>query len=649
VLPLLVPAALYAAALAALGWLPWWGTAAAAVVLAGAAAWAFGRAGAPEGSAVATAWPPLHLLLVLTGGLASPLTPLAGAWAFLVGRRARRAAPFLAAGVLALAMGVAWARDGAVDATGAVRLALLLALGVGAVLLAERRRPRAPGETPADAAPLPAADEPEPRTAAEALDDALEVVRAATDAHEAALWRRAGGDPPAARLIGRSAVPDVDAPDPLAALDGHPFGWAIAERMPVHLQRGKRDLPAPWAAEMLLVPVADGDGVLALAYPGVVPPGADAVALRGGSVVTTLLSLLQLRAESANAEARVRAMADAVRKLPGELELGQFARHLAATICQGTGAAGAAVALAPDETGRGRILHVAEGSAEPPTVAEAFGDGDSRMALAAKHATALSYDDLRGERDRLPLLTPGERWVAPPRSAAVVPLMVEGKAIGVVAAWHGRPGRFGPRELDLLRVLCSIAPLPMRSAHKYEALDQRASTDPLTRLPNRSAFEQKLAASSGYFDRYARPFSLLVLDVDHFKGFNDTWGHEAGDRVLQHVAEVIRNTVRDVDLPARLGGEEFVVVLPETGVRAAKEAAERVRRAIEVRGVVWNGRSLSVTVSVGVASVPDCTGVAAEVLGLADAALYRAKEAGRNQVAAAPRIGQSPETGFART
>jgi diguanylate cyclase (GGDEF)-like protein len=413
----------------------------------------------------------------------------------------------------------------------------------------------------------------------------------------------------------------------------------------VHLQRGRRELPSPWAAEMLLVPADEGRGVLALAYPGVVPPGAEHVALEAGALLSTLLSLLRLRADSEHAEARVRAMADAVRRLPGELDLGQFARHLAATAWQGTRAGGAAVALAADETGRGRILHVAEGTAEPPTVAEAFGDGDSRMALAAKHATALAYDDLARERERLPLLTPGERWVAAPRSAAVLPLVVEGRAIGVVAVWDARPGRFGPREMDLLRVLCSIAPLPMRSARKYEALDQRASTDDLTGLPNRGAFEQKLASASGYFDRYARPFSVLVLDVDHFKGFNDTWGHEAGDRVLRHVAEVIRGTVRDVDLPARLGGEEFVVVLPETGVRAAADAAERLRRAIEVRSVVWNGRTLSVTVSVGVASAPDCTDVAGEVLGLADAALYRAKGAGRNRVAAAPRVGEVPGVG----
>jgi diguanylate cyclase (GGDEF)-like protein len=303
---------------------------------------------------------------------------------------------------------------------------------------------------------------------------------------------------------------------------------------------------------------------------------------------------------------------------------------------QGTGAAGAAVALVTDDAGRGKVLHA---SGEPmPMGAEAFGEGESRLSLAVKHGVDLNYVDLRRERDRLPLLAPGEKWEQAPRSAAVLPLMVDGRAIGVVAAWHPEPGRFGEREREILHLLCSVAPMPMRSARRFEALDQRASTDPLTGLPNRSAFDQRLAALSSYFDRYARPFALVTLDVDFFKKFNDTWGHEAGDRVLQHVSDLLKSTVRDVDLPARLGGEEFAVLLPETTLRQAMDAAERIRRTLESRTVNWQGRPLSVTASVGVSACPDCTATPSELLGLADAALYRAKESGRNRVAAAPKL-----------
>jgi diguanylate cyclase (GGDEF)-like protein len=277
--------------------------------------------------------------------------------------------------------------------------------------------------------------------------------------------------------------------------------------------------------------------------------------------------------------------------------------------------------------------------------AEAFGDGDSRLALAVKHGVELSHADLRREGDRLPLLTRAERWETAPRSAAVLPLMLDGRAMGAVVAWHPEPGRFGEREMEIVRLLVSVAPLPMRSARRFEALDQRASTDPLTGLANRSTFDARLASLSSYFDRYARPFSVIALDVDFFKKFNDTWGHEAGDRVLQHVAELLRATVRDVDLPARMGGEEFVVLLPETGLRQAAEAAERIRRTLETRAVIWNGRPLSVTASLGVSACPDSTEVPGELLAQADAALYRAKDAGRNQVAAAPALQPAPAPG----
>jgi diguanylate cyclase (GGDEF)-like protein len=392
---------------------------------------------------------------------------------------------------------------------------------------------------------------------------------------------------------------------------------------------------------MLVLPVDLPEGVLGLAYPGLVPPGADTAALEAARHLTTVNRLLRLRGEHARDDARFHAIADAARELPGEIEVDAFARRLASVVRRGTGAAGVAVAVGPDEAGRGKIL-VVDDTGPSPSHAPEFGEGESRLALAMKHAVDLRYDDLRRERETLPLLTTGEQWRTAPRSAAVFPLVADGRALGAVAAWHPDPGTFGEKETELLRLLCSIAPMPLRSARQYEALDHRAHTDPLTGLPNRAAFEERLATLTHVFDRYARPFALLVLDVDFFKKFNDTHGHEAGDRVLQHVAVVVRQTVRDVDTPARLGGEEFVVLMPETGLRASQDAGERIRRSIESRAVSWNGRPLSVTVSIGAAACPDCTTVAGEVLKLADEALYRAKGAGRNRVATAPKVGKAP-------
>lgn len=620
--------------------LPWWGAAAAILLLLAIAVWTF-RVRGKDSAAAAALWPPLHVLVVATGSLASPLVPLAAGWAGLLARRAPAKSIVPAVAAVAVLGGIADAVDGTLPAwTIALRWILLMAVAAGLASLvaggasAQPHRKAAPVE-PADPRPRRSGD----ATDAEAVETALATVMRATDAHEAALWRAEGeGEERTAALLSRVAAPDVDAPETPVPLAGHPFAWAVDERLPQRIERGKKTLPSPWAAEMLLVPVEIDERVLvlALAYPGMVPPGAETAAARAGHHLSTLLGLLKSRQAVRRAEAGMRALADAVRTLPGELGLDKFAAQLAAAVRQGTGAAGAGVALVTDDSGRGKVLHVSGESI--PMDAEGFGESESRLALAVKHGVELHHADLRKAGERLPLLTAAERWEAQPRSAAILPLMLDGRAMGAVAVWHTEPGRLGEREMEIARMLCSVAPLPMRSARRFEALDQRASTDPLTGLANRSTFEARLASLSGYYDRYARPFSIVALDVDFFKKFNDTWGHEAGDRVLQHVAELLQSTVRDVDLPARLGGEEFVVLLPETTVSQAAEAAERIRRSLETRTVDYNGQRLSVTASLGVSACPDCTANPAEVLGQADAALYRAKDTGRNRVSVAPRL-----------
>lgn len=532
----------------------------------------------------------------------------------------------------ALPVGLA-ALPGLLLAPGAWKAAALVAAFAAFGLLL--RLLRTSGRSSLTARPAPVAGPGTAPDAEEALDRELELVRLATDAHEAALWRMSPDGRSAAR-IGWSALPGHEPGYGVVELEGHPFGWAVLEQVHVRLERGRRPLPTPWAQEMLLVPVDAPEGVLALAYPGGVPPGAEASALHAAAQLGTLLALLRTRQEAERTEEQVRALLDAVRVLPGELDPGRFAEQLADTVRRSVHAAGAAVAIWDAELSRGEVLRL---SGEGPISAGAgsvFQEGESRAALAAKHEVALAYEDLRRERDALPLLARGERWRDDPRSAAVVPLTADGRTLGVVVAWDPLPGRLGEKETEFLRLLCGVAPLPLRSAREYQALDRRASTDALTGLPNRAAFEARFAATASHFERYERPFSVVMLDVDHFKRFNDTWGHEAGDRVLRHVAELIRVSLREVDLPARLGGEEFVAILPETALMPALEVAERLRRTIEGRPVIWNGRHLSVTVSLGVAACPDSLRDPSEILAAADAALYRSKGAGRNRTTAAP-------------
>ena len=163
-----------------------------------------------------------------------------------------------------------------------------------------------------------------------------------------------------------------------------------------------------------------------------------------------------------------------------------------------------------------------------------------------------------------------------------------------------------------------------------ELLMTEARTDVLTGLANRRAFEDELARRFEEWKRSERSLSVLLIDIDHFKRFNDQYGHDIGDGVLRGVAEVLTDTVRGIDLVARYGGEEFACVLPDTSLQNAVQAAERARMAVEKSAFVAQGRELHVTVSVGVAQA--LAGEKMEKLPRrADQAMYAAKEAGRNR------------------
>jgi diguanylate cyclase len=167
-----------------------------------------------------------------------------------------------------------------------------------------------------------------------------------------------------------------------------------------------------------------------------------------------------------------------------------------------------------------------------------------------------------------------------------------------------------------------------KQSELLDAQMEDALTDPLTEIANRRALDHELSRRLTDWQRCQAPVALLMLDVDHFKRFNDTHGHQAGDEVLRGVGRVLTETMREMDLVSRYGGEEFAVVLPATDLEAAKLAAERAREAIAAEAFQFEGTELHVTVSVGVAQVR-AEDDAAALIGNADEALYASKGAGR--------------------
>jgi diguanylate cyclase (GGDEF)-like protein len=164
-----------------------------------------------------------------------------------------------------------------------------------------------------------------------------------------------------------------------------------------------------------------------------------------------------------------------------------------------------------------------------------------------------------------------------------------------------------------------------------------ATMDGLTCIFNRRHFETLARTEWGRFQRYGRPMSLLVLDVDEFKSINDRFGHDAGDLVLKAIADDCSSMRRETDIVARLGGEEFVLLLPETNEAAAEIVAERLREKIEDNSRVFAGDEMQISVSIGVAGATSGMSNFEAMLKHADEALYEAKRRGRNQVVIAPR------------
>jgi diguanylate cyclase (GGDEF)-like protein len=172
----------------------------------------------------------------------------------------------------------------------------------------------------------------------------------------------------------------------------------------------------------------------------------------------------------------------------------------------------------------------------------------------------------------------------------------------------------------------------LAAARAVHDAQQRAIRDPLTGLCNRREFERALAEYRGEGSRPIPPATLIYVDLDHFKRLNDTLGHAAGDAALKHVAYLLEAAVRDGDLVARIGGEEFAVWLPRTALAPGMEVAERIRESIAGSTWMWRSSPYIVTTSCGVASYPEPIGDLMNLRASADAALYRAKQEGRNRV-----------------
>jgi diguanylate cyclase (GGDEF)-like protein len=422
---------------------------------------------------------------------------------------------------------------------------------------------------------------------------------------------------------------------------GASAGWAVG------VADGPLEVPAPDTADAevelrrrgaALVQLASVDGRLHI----VRDPGATYVAVGDFPYAAGLLL-----DGSGHTEALVDAVAGALRRFVAGMRLGEEesgaprARILAgrmtrlvagAVTLEGMGRA--AVELGEQITHRGVALVVGGGGGDHARIVAVSGAGDRRLAgveLSADCPVARAIASgipvaTRGTEDVFGLGVPERRRSE--RAGTAYPLLDGSIVVGALVLLGPPLEADAPILGDLSPLLSDLGPR-IAAARAVHDAERRAVVDPLTGLRNRREFERALGAAS----QGARgPATLIYVDLDHFKKLNDTLGHPAGDAALKHVARLLEAAVRDGDLVARIGGEEFAVWLPRTALREGMEVAERIRRSVAEKPLTWSGSVYPLTTSCGIASCPELVGDVLNLPAAADAALYRAKQGGRNRV-----------------
>jgi diguanylate cyclase (GGDEF)-like protein len=225
------------------------------------------------------------------------------------------------------------------------------------------------------------------------------------------------------------------------------------------------------------------------------------------------------------------------------------------------------------------------------------------------------------------------------RSVVYLPLSVTDRTIGSLILASRKPNAYSGRQIKLLEKVALQIAAPVENAQLYVRMEQKSRMDELTGLFNRRHFEERLKEEISRHSRYGDVLSVFMLDLDNFKTYNDVYGHPAGDILLSQVGKIIKSSVRDADQAFRYGGDEFVVILPQTAREDAYVVAERVREQLAKE---MEKKALTVTCSIGLASYPTDGVISGELVTAADTALYYAKWTGGNRIYLSSKISSEP-------
>lgn len=329
----------------------------------------------------------------------------------------------------------------------------------------------------------------------------------------------------------------------------------------------------------------------------------------------------------------LKAFNDVGRRLTSTLDPGEILSIILDELGRIFGPAAWALLLS-EEPGGELAIHLAVGEGAERLLGNKVAPGQGIAGWVATTGQAVLLDDARADRRFSERVDPVRE--AGPSSYMAVPLRLLGGTLGVIALAARPEEPFTADDLRTLGGLADYAAIALSNARHFERVRELTLIDEHTSLYNARHLHRALEVELARATRYGRAVSLLFLDLDHFKAVNDAYGHQAGSALLREVGDLMRRTLRAIDVPVRYGGDEFVAILPETTAEQARIVADRLRRALGAAVFLGDlGHEVRVSASVGIATWPADGESADDLLRAADGAMYRAKEAGRDRVVAA--------------
>jgi diguanylate cyclase (GGDEF)-like protein len=376
-------------------------------------------------------------------------------------------------------------------------------------------------------------------------------------------------------------------------------------------------------------------GVITLSKLGLGQFGAEDLRLLSilADQAATALESARLLAQSQDLAGELRRLLDMSSQLSGSLDPRQVANLIASHLADALGVEEAAISYW--DRGRERVVslgyHPETKIDELEPYFEVSGYPETLRVLQRQEVAIIDAEDPNADPNEVRLLLNAGN-----RGLVMLPLVAKDQSIGLVELFSKSALHWSDQRLQLARTMANEAAMALENARLYEDARNLADRDPLTGFYNHRFLHERLGEEVVRAQRARRPLSLLMLDLDDFKLVNDTFGHLFGDRVLTWTAELIRSTLRASDVPARYGGDEFAIILPETDHEEARRAAERILEAFRSRAFVGEQRGpVPISASIGVATYPQHGRTPTELIAASDGALYTVKRDGGHDAAVA--------------